>query len=164
LVDHFNNILYSHIPQSYKISLIIPIPKPKKDKSQISSHRPISLNPCQAKLLDKVIANRLWWFASHKLLDSRQLGFKRDESVTDILLYLDYEITDSLSAQKHLSLISLNFDKAFEKIGIHSILDQLQEWGVGPRIRRYIYNFMTKRKIKVRVGSNIFRYSLVTKK
>jgi len=65
----FNSILRSNIPQTYKVSTIIPIHKPGKDKTLIESYRPISLNPCISKILDKIISKRLWWFVTTKKLD-----------------------------------------------------------------------------------------------
>ncbi|XP_075157715.1 uncharacterized protein LOC142230980 [Haematobia irritans] len=79
LLNLYNNIFWSFIPQAYKRSLIVPILKPQCDKTLLGSYRPISLNSCFAKLLDKIIANRLVWFTdTNKLICSRQIGFKRE--------------------------------------------------------------------------------------
>jgi len=59
IVYFFNSILKSCIPQAFKISTIVPIHKPGKDKTIIESYRPISLNPCILKTLDKIISKRL---------------------------------------------------------------------------------------------------------
>lgn len=150
----YNKIFVNYIPQQFKSSILIPIPKPNSNKSIPGSYRPISLNPCLAKILDKIISNRLWWFVlSNKLLDSHQYGFKKGNSTTDALLYVDHQIATSLSLRKHLTVISLDFEKAYDKIGVHSIIDQLVAWNVGPNIIKYVVNFMTNRKIVVRVGT-----------
>lgn len=135
----------------YKTSLIIPILKPNKDKTLVSSYRPISLNPCCSKVLDKIVANRLWWFfTTNKLLNSHQYGFTKGKSISDPLVYLDFKISQTLHNKNHLSIISLDFDKAVDKIGIHSILNQLEEWKIGPKLYNYIKNYLTNRKIIVR--------------
>lgn len=88
LLNFFNKIFANYIPQQYKVSVVIPIPKPKSQKTLLESYRPISLNGCISKVLDRIIANRLWWFIeSYKLLDNRQCGFRRGKSTTDPLLY-----------------------------------------------------------------------------
>jgi len=146
----FNNILNSQVPQQFKVSTVIPIPKPNMDKPSIDSYRPVSLNPCIAKVMDKIISKRLWWLASNgKLLDSHQFGFKKGKSVSDSLAMLDYQITSSLSTKNHASIISLDFAKAFDRVGIHSIMDELKDWKIGPKIAKYIFNFLTNRKISV---------------
>jgi len=78
-----------------------------------------------------------------------QFGFKKGMSTSDILLYVDYLIRKS---RKHTSLISLYFSRPFDRVGVHTIVDQLQEWKIGPKIISYIQNFMLNRKIIVRVG------------
>jgi len=141
--NFFTSILKSFIPQAFKISTIVPIHKPGKDKTIIESYRPISLNPCISKTLDKIISKRLWWFVtSNKLLNSRQVGFKKGKSVTDCLLHVDFLIN------KALLIISLDFENAFEKVGLHTIKDQLIKWGCGPRLIKYVTQFMTSRKIR----------------
>jgi len=94
ILSHFNHIFNHYIPQSYKTSLIIPILKPQKDKTDIGMmYRPISLNCCLSKTMDKIIANRLWWLLNNdKLLHPHQFGFKKGKSTLDNLLY---EITSS---------------------------------------------------------------------
>jgi len=150
LINLYNNILDSHIPQQFKNSIIIPIHKPNTPKTSLTSYRPISLNPCLSKVLDKIIANRLWWLALNcKLLDSRQLGFRKGMSVSECLTLLDYQTTAALSTRSHLSIISLDFEKAFDKIGIHAIIDDLQRWKIGPKLLNFVKNFLTNRKIKV---------------
>lgn len=151
LVSLYNCILDGYVPQSYKTSMIIPVLKPNSDKTNICSYRPISLNSCCSKVLDKIIANRLWWFVStNKLINSHQYGFVKGKSIADPLMYIDFKITQALRSKSHLSIISLDFAKAFDKIGIHTILDQLEEWKIGPKIYNYIRNYLTCRKIIVR--------------
>ncbi|XP_065724971.1 uncharacterized protein [Drosophila suzukii] len=41
------------------------------------------------------------------------------------------------------------FAKAFDRVGIHSIMDELKVWKIGPKIAKYIFNFLTNRKISV---------------
>jgi len=152
IINFFNSILKSHIPQTYKSSIIIPIHKPGTDKTLTESYRPISLNPCMSKTLDKIISKRLWWFAtSNKLLNSRHLGFKKGKSAMDCLLYADALINRALNEKRHLSIISLDFAKAFEKIGLHTIINQLSAWGCGPTT--YVSHFMSNRKIRVRANN-----------
>jgi len=128
----FNSILRANFPQTYKVSTIIPIHKPGKDKTLIESYRPISLNNCISKILDKIISKRLWWFVTtKKLLNSYQLGFRKGKSVTDCLLFVDALVSRALSKKRHASITSIDFEKAFEKIGLHTIIVQLKAWGCG---------------------------------
>ena len=154
ILNLYNSIFNAFIPQIYKTSVVIPILKPKKDKTAITSYRPISLNSCLSKLLDKIIANRLWWFLENKkLIHSHQTGFQKRKSISENLLFIDYLLCHELSHGHHASIISLDFEQAFDKIGIHSILEQLQIWNVGPKIFNYVKHFMQNRKIVARIDS-----------
>ena len=50
------------LPRSWKISLIVPVLKPKKDPSDPTSYRPIALTSCVCKLMEKMINTRLVWY------------------------------------------------------------------------------------------------------
>lgn len=156
LIKLYNSVLNNDIPDYFKVSLVLPILKPTSDKSDINSYRPISLNSCCAKTLDKIIANRLWWYLEkNKLIDQRQVGFRRGKSIDDILIQLEYLSCKALSLKKHISIVSLDFAKAYDKIGIHTIINQMRNWNLGPKICNYVINFMKNRKIQVRVDQHL---------
>jgi len=92
LINLYNNILDSHIPQQFKNSIIIPMPNSVR--------------------------------------------------------------LPALSTRSHLSIISLDFEKAYDKIGIHAIIDELQRWKIGPKLLNFVKNFLTNRKIKVKVSNS----------
>ena len=48
------------IPKIWKHSLIIPLPKPSKDPTNIANLRPISLLSCLGKLMEKIVHTRLY--------------------------------------------------------------------------------------------------------
>jgi len=51
IINLYNEILSSRIPQSFKLSLVLPILKPQKPQTDIKSYRPISLNSCLILIL-----------------------------------------------------------------------------------------------------------------
>jgi len=55
-------------------------------------------------------------------------------------------------------LISLDFNKAFDKKGIHSVINQLKELKIGKRILNYVLNFITNRKIIIKSGKNLLSF------
>jgi len=46
-------------------------------------------------------------------------------SVSECLTLLYYQTTAALSTRSHLKIISLDFEKAYDKIEIHAIIDEL---------------------------------------
>jgi hypothetical protein len=47
------------MPQVWKISEVIMIPKPGKPPNEVTSHRPIALLPVASKLFEKLLLKRL---------------------------------------------------------------------------------------------------------
>ncbi|XP_075157695.1 uncharacterized protein LOC142230962 [Haematobia irritans] len=155
LLQIYNTIFSTGIiPQQWKISTIIPINKPNKDKSVINGYRPISLIPCTSKLLEKIVASRISWFLlKHKFLSSQQVAFKPKKGTLDALTYIDHLTASTISHRGHLSILSIDFEKAFDRIGVHTIIEQLLEWKLGNKIVNYVFAFLTNRKIRVRVNN-----------
>jgi len=75
------------------------------------------------------------------------------------ILLVDHPLARAISRRNHASIISLDFAKAFDRIGIHSILNQLAIWKTEPKITNYIKNYMTSRKILVRINSDLSHFS-----
>ena len=55
-------------PDSWKISIIVPILKPGKDSSLPSGYRPIALTSCVCKIYEKMVTNNLVWYLESKNL------------------------------------------------------------------------------------------------
>ena len=94
----YNDSLKSlRLPSIWKISLVIPIPKPGKDSSQGTSYRPISL-PCPAAMvLGALILPSIIEFLS---LAKNQHGFRPRHSTTSSLLQLTTDIETCFNQRK----------------------------------------------------------------
>ena len=97
------------IPNNWKKSLVIPIPKARKDLTDPNSYRPISLLSCVGKVVEKLVNTRLAWFLeTHNKFSPTQCGFRNRKSTEDLLVCLEHQIRASLVNRK--VTISLFFD------------------------------------------------------
>lgn len=156
LLSIYNNIFSSNVyPQSWKIAAVVPIPKPNKDPYSVNGYRPISLLPCISKTLEKIISRRIMWFLKAKnLITSNQVAFMKKQGTDDVLLYLQHFISRALSSRNHVNILSTDFERAFDRIGVHVILQQLSEWKIGKNMYSIIKSFLSNRKFNVRINGH----------
>ena len=155
LCQLYNKILNSSvIPFQWKNAIVIPIVKPNKPIDSIAAYRPISLLSCISKLLDKIISRRLFWFLTQEnKLTQHQTAYKTESGTINALIYLDDYITKSLSTSSHVSLLSIDAEKAFDRVGLHTVIQQLMKWKTGPIILNYVKSFLSNRRFKVRLNN-----------
>ena len=74
-------------PEDWHKAVIIPIPKPGKDKTEATNYRPIALTSCICKTMERMINDRLVWFLeSNNLISGNQAGFRKNYSTNDHLV------------------------------------------------------------------------------
>ena len=72
LLSIFNSSFsLAHCPRIWRVATIIPLLKAGKSPSEVASFRPISLTSCVVKLLESIIADRLYYIAESRLVDSK---------------------------------------------------------------------------------------------
>lgn len=149
-----NNIWeLGEIPKSWKTSTIVPILKPQKDKLDPSSYRPISLINHMAKVMERMVYNRLAWILeTQQHLNSRQYGFRPNRSTLDCHTILDTDIKNALITKQNLYAIFFDINKAFDTTWRHKILRQLKNWNMAGNLPKYIKNFLNTRAFQVKIS------------
>ena len=104
------------IPAIWKSSFIIPIPKPGKDTSVVTSYRPISLLCPSAKVLESLIPPII-----NKYLQPApdQHGFRPYHAITSALLRMRIDITMGINQRKHPDrtiCVALDLSAAFDSL------------------------------------------------
>jgi ribonuclease HI len=154
LLDLFNRLWREGVvPESWRMAIILPIPKPGKDHSVVSSFRPISLTSCLCKLLEKNINVRLVWFLENgSFLSESQCGFRKMRSTEDNLLRLESSVCSAFSAKQHHITVFFDLEKAYDTAWRYGILSTLHGYGLRGHLPIFIRNFLSERFFKVRVG------------
>ena len=129
------------------------IPKKGKDSRVIKNLRPITLLNTDYKIIEKVLANRLKPLLSH-LINEDQKGFMKNRNIScnirrvlDLIELSDREDIPGL-------LISLDFEKCFDRIEVKAVLGALSYFNFGESFGKWT-NLIYSRPIAC-VSSNGF--------
>lgn len=119
----------------WKISKIIPIIKPLKDKFDVSSYRPIALLPILLKCFNNKLKELIvCHFEEYKILPNGTMGFTKGMSTTDVHYHLISCIKNNKYLKKFQIIISIDFSKAFDKVNILKLIKMLHQTQLDPAI------------------------------
>lgn len=152
----FNDILETgHFPDAWKNAVVIPIYK-KGDKRLAENYRPISLTSTLCKCMEKIVVKELTaFFLDAQIIPPEQHGFlPRRSTFTNLLTRLQ-QWTLADDDHQPVDVVYLDFEKAFDKILITSLIYKLEHYGVRGKLLQLISGFLEDRKFQVRVGSEM---------
>ena len=111
LLKLYNNIWVNDtFPETWRQSIIVPIPKSGKDTSNLQNYWPIALTSCLCKMMEQMINSRLMWYLeTNGLITNMQTGFQKRRGTIDHLIRLETFIR-----KQHLTAVFFDLEKAFD--------------------------------------------------
>ena len=153
----YTNILQTGIyPHDWKNALLVPIPKSGKNANRLEGYRPVSLLPVLSKVFDKILARRILKFAGSNLF-KEQHAFLPKRGVHSLCHQLEFQIKRNTTQGKHSIVLSEDLEKAFDKVVVTHVIEELHLWNVPNSILKLVWSFLTYRRISVRVDGFISR-------
>ena len=135
------------IPQLWKTSKIIPLLKPGKDPTEGKSYRPISLLCSIAKLLEKIVLNRIQPFIPKT---KYQHGYKKKHSTTTALQKITNIIANGFNQKrppKRTVLIAVDMSKAFDVVDHTKLIEKLMKnTQIPPLYLKFLSNYIQGRR------------------
>jgi len=116
------------------------------------AYRVISLLNCLGKVSEKILAKRLAELSespNSDLLHHDQMGSRPKKSAIDSVLSLVHDIQMAQHQKKKTSTIFLDVKGAFDYVAVHQLLRICAKLGLPRSLIRWIYLFMSNRKIKL---------------
>ena len=113
------------LADSHRRSCITLLPKKSKDLSRIGNWRPISLSPCDLKIITKAYANRLKVILPN-ILSEAQAAYMPGRDINFNNRLLRYARSYSVSQMKDYCVVSLDAQKAFDSVSHEYIVKVLE--------------------------------------
>ncbi|HKT21438.1 MAG TPA: reverse transcriptase family protein, partial [Nitrososphaerales archaeon] len=150
--QHFN-ALYAALgstgyhPLIWRQATTVIIPKPgKPDYSTPKAYRPIALLNCLGKILEKLMAQRLAYYAERfALLHKDQIGGRPQRSAIDAALALSHRIDDAKNRKEHTSALFMDVRGAFDNVSRSRLVSTMKEMGLPPPVIKWTNHFLTDR-------------------
>lgn len=131
LTKLFNKILGSAvIPDEWKESITIPLFK-KGKTSDPANYRGISLLNTSMKLFTRILGQHI---LQHTKLCEEQQGFRKNRSTVDAVFVVRQVIEKSIEYDKHAYLCFIDLSKAFDRIQLTDVVEELKHRGIHPNI------------------------------
>ena len=151
----------NYFPDQWRISTIIPIPKPNKSRTSPYNYTPIALTSTLCKTLERILNTRLLDFLSRQADFGRiQTGGLKGRSIIDQLTRLDATVRKAFVNDEHVISLFFDIEKAYNLTWKHGILRDLHDLGLRGRLPEFIVNFLTNRTFKVRMRNTLSQIKL----
>lgn len=139
------------VPECWKEAAVVPLLKPGKHASHLSSFRPVSLSSCLGKLLERMVLHRLeWWLEGHHVFPDEMAGFRRHRSSMDAVLDLVTTVEQAKSRRRIVMAVFLDVKRAYDTVSHTHVLHALMQAGVPGRPFRWLADFLRGRTLSIR--------------
>ena len=162
-VLHLINASYKEgiCPKEWKCGTIIPLPKPRKDPSLVTSARPVTLTCVIAKVAERCVGFRLRYFLESKgKLTAIQSAYRCGRSPQEPIVRLICDVFDGFQKNPGLKTTAalMDVEKAFETVDPSKLVIILDDMGVPPCIAKWLIAFLSDRRNRVLVGTSVSKY------
>ncbi len=146
-------VKHSPLPACWQYAFIRPVPK--KDRSNPSNYRPITLLSCSSKAFESVFNRKIQkHLSTSDLLSDRLYGFRTGRSIGDLLTLLTESWSSSLSRFGETFSVALDISKAYDRICHKSLLSKLPSFGFYPSLYYLTSRVLSGRSISAMVNSH----------
>lgn len=146
-------------PTAWKEAVVIGFHKPRKDRSDPTSYRPISLLACIGKIYERIILNRLQDICTDRnLIPNEQFGFRSKHSCVQQV----HRITEHVhrgfhttAKSKDTGAIFFDVAKAFDKVWHNGLIYKLYRLNLPDRLVLIIKDYLSERNFCYRVEKSL---------
>jgi len=143
------------MPSDFKIAKVVPVFK-SDSTTDVNNYRPISLISNFAKILEKIVHNRLLNFLSDRnIITPTQFGFRKHHSTIHPMTVLMNRAAQALNTKKHMAIIFCDLRKAFDTCNVNILLKKLAKIGVQGVELAWFRSYLSDRQQFVSIGETV---------
>ena len=146
----YNAIIASkYWPTLFKTSNMIFAPKPNKSPFDPLNYRPISLLELLAKILERIISNRLLLYLEYNnYLPQNQFGFRPGRSTQQSIFLINEAIKESRLQHRTILTATRDITKAFDSLWHEGLLYKIfHHLNLGLDFTSFIFNYINQRVV-----------------
>ena len=149
---HFlTKIKNKKFPDSLKLSNIVPVHK-KKDATDKTNYRPVSILPLLSKVFEKVMYIQLYDYMEN-FLNQLLCGFRKAHSTQHALFRLIQSWHKELDESGFVGTILMDLSKAYDCLPHDLMVAKLEAYGISKEILQLISDYLSYRKQRTKNGS-----------
>src|SRR6218665_619441 len=137
------------VPKQWKTAVIRPVPKVSQPKVP-ADYRPISIVPVLARMVERLVVQTYVYPAFQmeemKHLLSYQYAFRPTGSTTTDVITIMQKVADLLASNKYVTIIALDFSKAFDTVRHHELTKKLTKLAIPDNIYNWLIDTLLDRK------------------
>jgi hypothetical protein len=165
LVVCFNQWLKEcRYPEEWKLAKIVTLNKLKAGVPKCDQTRPISLLATHSKLFEKLVLNRVrYWAETNHIVPVEQSGFRPRCLLPTRVLSIFQEVKNSMAANIPTLAIYVDYQKAYDRVWHAALLTKLWRLGISTSILKMLVSWLKDRKAYVIFGdksSEVFRINI----
>ena len=146
----------ARFPEPLKRATITPVFK-EGDPTSVKNYRPISILPTVSKVFEKIIAEQLNPFFEN-CFSTLICGFRKGHSTQHALLRLLHHWQRALDNSKIVGTVLMDLSKAYDCLPPDLLIAKLAAYGLNYNSLLFLYNYLTNRLHRVRVGDNFSNF------
>ena len=154
LVKCFNDWLQEcRYPDFWKIAKVVTLNKLKAGVPRTDQTRPISLLATHSKLFEKVILERVrFWAEGAQLVPAEQSGFRPGGMLTTRVLSIYQEIKNNLAANMPTLALYVDYRKAYDMVWHAGLLVKLSGLGMPVELLKMTSSWLKNRQAYIALG------------
>ena len=133
------------MPDKLKIARVTPSFK-GGENYELGNYRPISVQPCFSKILEKIMYNCLYkYLTDNSILYKKQFGFQEGHSIEYTIVQLVDQIRNSFESKQYALGVFVDLSKAFDTVNHRVLISKLENYRISGKNLLWYISYLTNR-------------------